>query len=83
MAQLVMQEPDYPPDDVDLTWANVAIALSFILVDGTSPASLLSWSNVVIFSIALGLGIEKSILVASVRCLVQLTLMVPHHSSKL
>ena len=32
--------------------------------------------TVVIFSIALGLGIEKSVLVASARCLIQLTLMV-------
>jgi uncharacterized membrane protein len=79
MAQLVMKDPDLPSDDIELTWVNVAIALSFILVDGTPTLSPhpTKLNNVVIFSIALGLGIEKSILVASIRCLVQLTIMVP------
>jgi len=78
MAQLVMKDPDLPSDDIELTWVNVAIALSFILVDGTPTLSPhpTKLNNVVIFSIALSLGIEKSILVASIRCLVQLTIMV-------
>jgi ABC-type iron transport system FetAB permease component len=76
MNQLVVQ-PDIPnPDEPELTWVNVGIALAFILVDGSPlPSSSLIQ---VVFSISLGLGIEKSILVASVRCLVQLTVMVTH-----
>jgi hypothetical protein len=35
MSQLVLQNPDLPSDDVELTWVNVSIALTFILVDGT------------------------------------------------
>jgi ABC-type iron transport system FetAB permease component len=55
------------PKDPELTYINVLIALSFILLD-------------VVFSLCLGLGIEKSVIVASTRCLVQLSLMVPYSS---
>ena len=41
MDQLVIQ-PDIPnPDEPELTWENVGIALTFILVDGTPLQSLL------------------------------------------
>ena len=74
MNQLVVQ-PDIPnQDEPELTWINVGIALAFILVDGSPfPSSSLIQ---VVFSISLGLGIEKSILVASIRCLIQLSVMV-------
>ncbi|KAI9357491.1 hypothetical protein BD770DRAFT_427727 [Pilaira anomala] len=45
-----------------LTWVNVAIASSFILVNGG-------------ISLALGLQLEKSLIIAAIRCLIQLTLM--------
>jgi ABC-type iron transport system FetAB permease component len=74
MEQLFLQETKPNEDEPELTWVNVGIALSFILVDGT--LAQLAKLKKVIFSVALGLGIEKSILVASARCLIQLTLMV-------
>jgi ABC-type iron transport system FetAB permease component len=74
MEQLFLQASKPNEDEPELTWVNVGIALSFILVDGT-PTQLARLTKVV-FSVALGLGIEKSILVASARCLIQLTLMV-------
>jgi len=39
MSQLFLLSPDDPafPPDPELTYTNVAIALSFILVDGPSP----------------------------------------------
>ncbi|KAI9246611.1 UPF0014 family [Sporodiniella umbellata] len=46
----------------ELTWVNVAIASSFILVNGG-------------ISVLLGLKLEKSLIIAAVRCLVQLTIM--------
>src|SRR5436189_525912 len=75
MNQLVLPSNTPVQDDPDLAWANVGIALSFILVDGNS-SPLSSSLKKVVFSIALGLGIEKSILIASARCLIQLTMMV-------
>ncbi|KAG2218764.1 hypothetical protein INT45_012984 [Circinella minor] len=45
-----------------LDWRNVAVASGFILVNG-------------IMSIMLGLKLEKSLIIASIRCLVQLTIM--------
>ncbi|KAI7862673.1 hypothetical protein BDF14DRAFT_1853026 [Spinellus fusiger] len=45
-----------------LTWVNVAFAFSFIFVNG-------------LVSVVLGLKLEKTLLVSSIRCLVQLTLM--------
>jgi ABC-type iron transport system FetAB permease component len=74
MEQLFIQAAKPNEDEPELTWANVGIALSFILVDGT-PAQPVILTKV-IFSVTLGLGIEKSILIASARCLIQLTLMV-------
>ncbi|CAO3698985.1 unnamed protein product [Rhizopus stolonifer] len=46
----------------ELTWVNVAIASSFILVNGG-------------ISVLLGLKLEKTLIVAALRCLVQLTIM--------
>ncbi|GAA5795287.1 hypothetical protein HPULCUR_000642 [Helicostylum pulchrum] len=45
-----------------LTWVNVAIASSFILVNGG-------------ISMVLGLQLEKTLIIAAIRCLIQLTLM--------
>ncbi|KAI8890420.1 hypothetical protein K501DRAFT_236681 [Backusella circina FSU 941] len=45
-----------------LTWINVAIASLFILVNGG-------------ISVLLGLQLEKSLIIAAIRCLVQLTIM--------
>ncbi|CAG8592724.1 142_t:CDS:10 [Paraglomus occultum] len=50
------------PDFVPLEWYNVATASVFIMVTGA-------------LSIALGLQLEKSLFIAAVRCLVQLTIM--------
>ncbi|CDH53655.1 upf0014-domain-containing protein [Lichtheimia corymbifera JMRC:FSU:9682] len=46
----------------NLDWQNVAIASSFIVLNG-------------VMSLILGLRLEKSLIVASIRCLVQLTVM--------
>ncbi|KAG0757791.1 hypothetical protein G6F60_008046 [Rhizopus arrhizus] len=46
----------------DLTWVNVAIASSFILVNGA-------------ISVVLGLKLEKTLIIAALRCLIQLTIM--------
>ena len=75
MDQLIINADGPRNDDPELTWVNVGIALAFILVDGPS-SRVVRRLIVVVFSIALGLGIEKSILVASARCLIQLSLMV-------
>ena len=45
-----------------LTWLNVSIGLGFILFDA-------------ILSLILGLGIGGSLIVAAIRCVVQLTIM--------
>ncbi|CAO3685444.1 unnamed protein product [Rhizopus stolonifer] len=45
-----------------LTWVNVAVASSFILVNG-------------VISVALGLKLEKTLIIAAIRCLFQLTIM--------
>ncbi|KAJ8652788.1 hypothetical protein O0I10_011594 [Lichtheimia ornata] len=46
----------------ELGWQNVAIASTFILING-------------IMSLLLGLKLEKSLIIAAIRCLVQLTIM--------
>ncbi|KAI9246324.1 UPF0014 family [Helicostylum pulchrum] len=46
----------------DLSWVNVAIAASFLIVNG-------------IISKGLGLKLERSLLTSSIRCIVQLTIM--------
>ncbi|ORE20760.1 UPF0014-domain-containing protein [Rhizopus microsporus] len=46
----------------DLSWYNVAIASSFLVVNG-------------IISLSLGLKLEKSLLTSSIRCIIQLTIM--------
>ncbi|KAI8973807.1 UPF0014 family [Mycotypha africana] len=46
----------------DLSWINVGIASTFILING-------------IISLSLGLKLEKSLLTSSIRCIVQLTFM--------
>lgn len=55
----VEEEPKPVPT---LTWVNVAIASSFILING-------------LISLVLGLQLEKTLIIAAVRCLVQLTIM--------
>ncbi|RUS33853.1 hypothetical protein BC938DRAFT_483526 [Jimgerdemannia flammicorona] len=55
--------PDCPPKDhAPLHWDNVGIASLFILVDGA-------------ISLWLGLRLEKSLFIAALRCIVQLTIM--------
>ncbi|KAK4519794.1 uncharacterized protein ATC70_010036 [Mucor velutinosus] len=49
-------------DVPNLSWYNVAVASSFILVNG-------------LISMSLGLKLEKSLLTSSIRCIVQLTIM--------
>jgi hypothetical protein len=40
MKQTVLQLPDIPnQDDPELTWENVGIAITFILVDGAPPST--------------------------------------------
>lgn len=56
----IAEEP--PRQSPTLTWVNVAIASSFILING-------------LISLVLGLKLEKTLLIAAVRCLVQLTIM--------
>ncbi|CEP11126.1 hypothetical protein [Parasitella parasitica] len=53
----------------DLSWANVAVASLFLFVNG-------------IISLSLGLKLEKSLLTSSIRCIVQLTIMVGKDSRK-
>lgn len=64
----------------NLDWQNVAIASSFIVLNGKA---CLAWVNLIanrttlgVMSLILGLRLEKSLIVASIRCLVQLTVMV-------
>ncbi|KAI8363822.1 hypothetical protein EDC96DRAFT_511846 [Choanephora cucurbitarum] len=56
------QEGDKPSAAPTLSWINVAIASSFILINGG-------------ISLVLGLKLEKTLIVAAVRCLIQLTIM--------
>ncbi|CAG8511577.1 1523_t:CDS:2, partial [Scutellospora calospora] len=52
------------PDNIPLHWWNVGVASLFIFVSG-------------IISMWLGLRLEKSLLISSIRCVVQLTIMHP------
>ncbi|KAG1121324.1 hypothetical protein G6F42_012540 [Rhizopus arrhizus] len=60
-ATLAEDSPQHKPAPT-LSWVNVAIASSFILVNG-------------VISLVLGLQLEKTLIIAAIRCLVQLTLM--------
>ncbi|GAN10681.1 conserved hypothetical protein [Mucor ambiguus] len=60
-ATLAEDSPQHKPAPT-LTWVNVAIASSFILING-------------FISLVLGLQLEKTLIIAAIRCLVQLTLM--------
>ena len=68
----------------ELGWSNVAIASGFILVNGSFFERLKNVPHVIkkiyirlgIMSVLLGLKLEKSLIIASIRCLVQLTIMV-------
>jgi hypothetical protein len=79
----LLQEGD---DDVpDLSWKNVAVASAFILVNGKQLEQQKETPNtlnqliciiLVVISLRLGLKLEKSLLTSSIRCIVQLTIMV-------
>ncbi|KAI8387516.1 hypothetical protein BD560DRAFT_382753 [Blakeslea trispora] len=56
------KEGDKPGAAPTLSWVNVAIASSFILINGG-------------ISLVLGLKLEKTLIIAAIRCLIQLTLM--------
>lgn len=77
---VVEEEPKPVPT---LTWVNVAIASSFILINGELSRILPQktyYSNLPyklgLISLILGLQLEKTLIIAAVRCLVQLTIMV-------
>ncbi|GAB5591904.1 hypothetical protein Unana1_06804 [Umbelopsis nana] len=62
---ITLQEGSGSPGDhqkVELTWWNVAFASLFIIVN-------------LIMSSILGLGLEKSLLISAIRCVIQLTIM--------
>ncbi|RKP12198.1 UPF0014 family [Piptocephalis cylindrospora] len=58
---LLTSDPEFP-DEPHLSWWNVAVASSFLLINGA-------------ISIHMGLGLERTILVAAIRCIIQLTIM--------
>ena len=62
LSWLIHNRPE-ESNKVHLTWTNVGIGLAFILLD-------------IVLSASFGLQLETSLLVAALRCLVQLTIMV-------
>ncbi|KAI9229962.1 MAG: UPF0014 family [Piptocephalis tieghemiana] len=55
-------DPGTFPEEPHLSWWNVAVASGFLLINGA-------------ISVYMGLGLEKTILIAAVRCIIQLTIM--------
>lgn len=70
-----MGETTYP----ELTWLNVAVASGFLLVNGKGlfySCYSLTYDPLAFISTSLGLKLTKPLLIAAIRCIIQLTIMV-------